>query len=145
MFSEAVSISFAYKMQRPHRTIEGIGERDENATAASSSAVGIGVHVATYRENPDPEELPYYGRDAVLFKVVATANTRKGIEYNCFTVLPSLTGLKQPNRPILLATIISKVYSGMIELIHMFIYMPNSEKFSNRPSFEKFMFYSQYI
>jgi len=87
LLPEAVNISFAYTMERPSRTIERIGQRDENATNVGDEAVvGMGVHVATYRENPDPTEGPYYGKDGICFRVIATANTRKGIEYDYFTV-----------------------------------------------------------
>lgn len=73
-------------MERPTRTVEGITQLVESANADDEAVVGIGVNVATYRENPDPSEEPYSGNDGVCFQVIATANTRKGIDYDYTTV-----------------------------------------------------------
>jgi len=83
LLSEAVNISFAYTMERPPRTIDSIGQRDENATVDDEAAVGIGVDIHEYRENA--AGAPYTGKDGVLFRVIATANTRKGIDYDYYT------------------------------------------------------------
>jgi hypothetical protein len=84
LLSEAVNISFAYTIERPPRSIDSIGQREENATVNDEAAVGIGVDIHEYRENPAAP--PYGGKDGVMFRVIATANTRKGIEYDYSTV-----------------------------------------------------------
>lgn len=84
LLSEAVNISFAYTIERPPRSIDSIGQREENATVDDEAAVGIGVDIHEYRENPAAP--PYGGKDGVMFRVIATANTRKGIEYDYSTV-----------------------------------------------------------
>lgn len=83
IFSEAVNISFAYKMERPsqYRRIE---QRTENAIADDEAAVGIGVHIKDYFDGVGMD--PFCGHDGEVLRVIATANTRKGIEYDYFTV-----------------------------------------------------------
>ena len=74
----------AYKIDRPSRTIEGIEERDENLTATDEAAVGIGVEIHSYRE--DSTDPPYNGNDGLMIRAIATANTRKAISYDYYTI-----------------------------------------------------------
>jgi len=62
-----------------------INHHVENASTNDEASVGIGVFIASYEENANfwPFEP---GRDGLIFRVAATANTRKGITYNHYTV-----------------------------------------------------------
>jgi len=81
ILSQLVTIAFAYEMQRPSQDYT-IDQHDENAKTDNEASVGIGVHIYKYYENDISE--PFYGNDGVKFRVVATANTRKGIEYDWY-------------------------------------------------------------
>ncbi len=57
-----------------------IDQRAQNATTDEEASVGVGVHILRYFENaPDDPYGP--DNDGVRLKVAATANTRKGINY----------------------------------------------------------------
>jgi hypothetical protein len=71
-------------MERPSHTIFGISQRDENANVDGEAAVGIGVEIKDYFDGATTE--PFGGHDGLTFRVIATSNTRKGIEYNFFNV-----------------------------------------------------------
>lgn len=60
-----------------------IDKRVQDATTDEEASVGIGVHIVQYFENAkhDPYNNEPLGRDGVTLKVAATANTRKGINY----------------------------------------------------------------
>lgn len=69
-----------FEMERPSAYVVP-NERVENANADSESAVGIGVHVNEYFENSPSG--PFFENDGFILRVVGTANTRKGIWYEC--------------------------------------------------------------
>jgi len=64
----------------PHDSLH-IDETVHNANTNDEASVGIGVHVWDYVEDWSWD--PYNGRDGVCFRVALTANTRKGITYDC--------------------------------------------------------------
>lgn len=64
----------------PHDTLH-IDETVHNANTTDEASVGIGVNVMDYVENW--QWTPYDNRDGVCFRVAVTANTRKGITYDC--------------------------------------------------------------
>ena len=68
----------AFEMERPSDYVT-VNRRVENAYADLLAAVGVGVHICSYKENtPDT---PFVGRDGFMLRIVGTANTRKGIWY----------------------------------------------------------------
>jgi len=71
--------ALAWELERPGGHIT-INERTENATTDGKASVGLGVHVAHYRE--DWLVWPSDGDDDIVdLRIVATANTRKIISY----------------------------------------------------------------
>ncbi len=71
--------SDTWSIYRPSSDTPPLEQRVQNATTDEEASVGIGVDILRYFENaPDP---PYEDKDGVRFRVVATANTRKGINY----------------------------------------------------------------
>jgi hypothetical protein len=78
-----------YRPSLPPNESLPIEERVQNANTSDEASVGIGVYIMDYVENWS--WAPYYNRDGVHFRVAATANTRKGITYDCFgpsSILP---------------------------------------------------------
>jgi len=73
---------FPFEIERPSWSVSYIGRRSENSFGNDEAAVGIGVHIGEYKENPDPVIGPFFGRDGFALRVVCTANTREGIEYS---------------------------------------------------------------
>ena len=67
-----------WSMYRPSQ-YKDINKRVQNATTGEETSVGIGVHIVEYFENTGRR--PYNGSDRVTLLVSATANTRKGINY----------------------------------------------------------------
>ena len=74
--------SDAWSICRPS-SYQPINQRVQSATTDDEASVGIGVHIVQYFENTteDPYGNEPWGRDGVTLKVAATANTRKGINY----------------------------------------------------------------
>jgi len=73
-------LAFVWEIERPSTTIELIEERVENANANDEAAAGIGVHINAYRESSTTP--PFLERDGFELRVVGTANTRRGIQYD---------------------------------------------------------------
>lgn len=71
-----------FEMERPSTSLVNITQRTENAYADSEAAVGIGVHIAWYVENPDQTVGPFYGNDGFVLSVVGTANVRRAFGIN---------------------------------------------------------------
>lgn len=70
-------------MYRPSEHVY-VNQHVENASTNDEASVGIGIFITEYQENSNswpfaPE------RDGLIFRVAATANTRKGITYNHYT------------------------------------------------------------
>ena len=67
-----------WSMYRPS-SYTPINERVQNAATDDEASVGIGVEIVEYFDSTTRE--PYQGDGGVTLKVAATANTRKGINY----------------------------------------------------------------
>jgi len=70
--------SDAWGIYRP-QSDELIDERVQNVTTDEEASVGIGVQIVRYLENAP--EAPFSDNDGIRLKIAATANTRKGINY----------------------------------------------------------------
>ena len=67
-----------WEMKRPSVSVLNIGERVEDAYANGEVAVGIGVNVAWYVENPEPSVGPFFGRDGLFLLVYVNVSVLQG-------------------------------------------------------------------
>ena len=72
-----VTLAWAWEIERPGDDFN-IKERTENAYSNGEASVGLGVGIDDYDEGASE-----YGGDYVALNVSMTANSRKGITYNC--------------------------------------------------------------
>lgn len=69
--------ALSWELERPSSDIHWIDERIENASTCDFASVGLGVQVWDYREDVGD----YNGNGASELHIIATANTRKPINY----------------------------------------------------------------
>ncbi len=72
-----------WDLDRPKKELDFSGQREraENATTNDEASVGIGAQIEGYYENKHNNI--YEGGDGIELSISATANTRKGIDYEC--------------------------------------------------------------
>jgi hypothetical protein len=69
---------FAWHIERPAANLE-FNVHEDSAGSYDEASVGLGVEIFEYKENNGMA--PFNGRDGLMIRAIATANTRKGIIY----------------------------------------------------------------
>ena len=78
---QSSSLVWAWEIERPHRSVN-IKDRVDNSSTNGEASVGIGVAVNNYVEDFSD----YGGDDFVTMNVSMTANSRRGITYNYYSL-----------------------------------------------------------
>ena len=65
-------------MSRPSDSNVNIGEEVWNTHINGKATIRIGVHIAEYKENPDPVIGPFFGRDGFIFVVYSSLSVLQG-------------------------------------------------------------------